>query len=74
MLKLDLIPQNMNQTDYCPKKKRKKAVRLMKDKSGGKVMIDFVRLRAKFIVIPQIMVVKKKNVKGAKKVCQKKKI
>ena len=39
MLKLDLLFKIMNQIDYYLKEKIKKVTELMKDKSGGKIMI-----------------------------------
>ena len=39
MLKIDLLFKIMNQIDYYLKEKIKKVTELMKDKSGGKIMI-----------------------------------
>ena len=47
MLKLDLIPQIMNQIGCQQKEKNKKVVGLMKDKLGRKIKTKVVGLRAK---------------------------
>ena len=45
--KEDLILQTMNQIDHYPKEKSKKVIGLVKDKLGGKIINEFVRLIAK---------------------------
>ena len=45
--KEDLILQTMNQIDHYPKEKSKKVIGLVKDKAGGKLINEFVRLTAK---------------------------
>ena len=47
MQKLDLILQTMNQIDLYLNEKIKNVIGLMKDKLGGKIMKEFVELRAK---------------------------
>ena len=47
MLQLDLIHQIMHQIDHYLKEKIKKVIGLMKEKLGGKIMTEFVGLRAK---------------------------
>ena len=47
MLKIYLTLQIMTQIDHCLKSKKDKPVtEFMKDKLGGKIMTEFVRLRA----------------------------
>ena len=70
MLKQDLILQTMNNIDHYLKEKTK-VIGLVKDELGGKIMKEFVGLRAKTYVTQQMMVVKTKKAKS--QVCHKKK-
>ena len=52
MLKQDLTLQILNQNaiplrDHCLKEKIKKVIGLMEDESGGKIIIEFIGLKAK---------------------------
>ena len=47
MLKKDFVHQIMKSIDYCLKEKKKKVIRIMKGELGGKIMTEFVALRAK---------------------------
>ena len=52
MLKQDLTLQILNQNaiplrDHCLKEKIKKVIGLMEDESGGKIIIEFIELKAK---------------------------
>ena len=47
ILKKDLVHQIMKSIGPLPEGKSTKAIRLMKDKSGGKTMAEFVALRPK---------------------------
>ena len=71
MLKQDLILQTMNNIDHYLKEKTK-VIGLVKDELGGKIMKEFVGLRAKTYVTQQMMVVKTK-MQHHKQVCHRKK-
>ena len=70
MLKLDLIPSNYELNRLRPKRENKKAIGLMKNKLGGKIMIKNYRIKSKNL----LLLSEDKKAKGTQKCVIKRKL